>query len=151
MTRSAPGNVPPELVELLDLVERLSRLAPRCVESLSAAQLERDKLLCELTQQAATFRGVSPRPFPHVGALVRWLREAAGLTRAQLAAQTGFCSSTIRNLEKDWHQPTAATLGKLLQHPAMRALPLLAQEAGLSPLLSSSQKPERIRRSHPDE
>lgn len=131
MTGGARENVPPELAELLVLVERLSWLAPRCVESLATAQLERDQLLCELAQQGALLRGVPPRLFTHLGALVRWLREAAGLPRVQLEGQTGLCAATIRNLEKDRHRPTAATLRKLLKHPAMRALPLLAQEAGL--------------------
>ena len=79
MTRGGPGNLPPKLAELLDLVDRLGRQAHKFVESLSPAQL------CELAQQAATLRAVTPRPFTHLGAVVRWLREAAGLSRTMLA------------------------------------------------------------------
>ena len=93
MTRGGIGNLPPKLAELLDLIDRLGRQAHQFVESLSPAQL------CELAQQAATLRAVTPRPFTHLGAVVRWLREAAGLSRTQLEAQTGLCVATLRNLE----------------------------------------------------
>ena len=131
MTARAPGIAAPELAELLDLVERLSRLMPRLVESLAAAQRERDMLLYVLATRASKRRSAPPAPFPHLGAIVRWLREAAGLTRSQLEAQTGLSDSTIRNVELARHQMTADTLRKLLAHPAMAALPEWARAAGL--------------------
>lgn len=126
------GGATTAVAELLDLVERLSRLVPKLTEALTAAQLERDKLLCELARQATKSRAVRPRPFTHLGDIVRWLREAAGLTRRQLEAQTGIADSTVRNIETNRHKLTATTLRKLLAHATMAPLPELAKEAGLS-------------------
>jgi len=132
MTRSATGIAAIELADLLDLVERLSRLVPKFTAALTAAQLERDKLLSELSRQAAKSHPVRPRSFTHLGNIVRWLRETAGLTRRQLAAQTGISDATLKNIETNRHKLTATTLHKLLAHPTMAALPKLAKEAGLS-------------------
>lgn len=141
MTRGATGIATSELAELLDLLEHFHRLVPKLTESLTAAQLARDKLLCELARRAAKSRAVRPRAFTHLGDIVRWLREAAGLTRRQLEAQTGISDSTIRNIEKNRHRLTAATLRKLLVHPAMAALPERARAAGLT--LSRADKRRR--------
>jgi len=129
MTADASGLAAPELAELLDLVERLGRLMPRLVEALAAAQ--RDPPHGERAARAPMATAAPPGPFSHLGAIVRWLREAAGLTRAQLEAQTGLSDATIRNIETARHQMTAQTLRKLLAHPAMAALPALAQAAGV--------------------
>jgi len=67
----------------------------------------------------------------HLGELVRCLREAAGLTRNQLAKALGCSPATVRNVEKWRHLPTERTVQELLQHPAMARLPELAKEAGL--------------------
>jgi hypothetical protein len=120
-----------ELAELLDLAERLGRLLPRLAEALAAAQRERETLLCELTTRAPRRWAAPPGRFPHLGAIVRWLRQAAGLTRAQLEVQTGLPESTILKIETARRQLTASTLRKLLAHPAMAALPEWAQAAGL--------------------
>ena len=132
MTLGATEIAGPELAELLDLVERLRRLVPKLTEALSAAAREREELLCELAKRATKRRAAQPASFTHLGQIVRWLREAADLTRPQLEAQTGISTPTIRNIEKNRHRLTAATLRKLLAHPAMAALPEKAREAGLS-------------------
>ncbi len=140
MTASATGIAASELAELLDLVERLGRLMPRLAGALAAAQRERDTILCELATRAPKRWAAPPGPFPHVGAIVRWLREGAGLTRAQLAAQTGLSKSSIRNIEMARYPLTAATLDKLLAHPAMAALPEWARAAGLPLVYRGSGK-----------
>ena len=131
MTRGDTGIAATELAEFVTLVERLSRLVPKWAEALSAATLERDQLRDELAQRVTKRRTAHPWPFTHLGQIVRWLRESAGLTRSQLEAQTGISAPTIRNIEKNRHKLTAATLRKLLAHPAMAALPARAREAGL--------------------
>lgn len=61
-------------------------------------------------------------PKRHLGVLARLLREAAGLTRKQLAAEVGLCDLTILNFERARRLPTRDTLNRLLQHPAMANL-----------------------------
>lgn len=68
----------------------------------------------------------------HFGELARFLREAAGLTREELAAQTGIASSTLRNFEMRRHLPTQATLTRLLSHSCMTQLPALAEAEGVA-------------------
>ena len=131
MTRGTTGIAAPELAELLGLVERLRRLVPQFTEALSAAARELDQLRCELAKRTTKRRTAPPGPFTHLGQIVRWLREEAGLTRSQMEAQTGISAPTIRNIEKNRHKLTAATMRKLLAHPAMAALPARAREAGL--------------------
>lgn len=66
-----------------------------------------------------------------LGAILRKLREDAGLTRKELQEATGVAASTIRNCEMCRHQITAWTLGKLLAHASMRELPALADAEGI--------------------
>lgn len=72
------------------------------------------------------------QPVSTLGALVRELREAAGLTRQNLQDQIGVAASTIRNFETGRHAPTAWTLRRLMKSPAMASLPELAEQAGLA-------------------
>jgi len=130
MTGGATGIAASELAEFVDLVERLRRLVPHLTAALSAAQREREELLCELAKRGPARRARHPGLFTHLGQIVRWLRESAFLTRSQLEAQTGISAPTIRNIEKNRHKLTAATLRKLLAHPAMVALPERARQAG---------------------
>ena len=131
MTGGTTGIATTQLAEFVDLVERLRRLVPQFTEALSAAALELDQLRCEIAKRAPKRRTAHPGPFTHLGQIVRWLREGAGLTRSQLEAQTGISAPTIRNIEKNRHKLTATTLRKLLAHPAMAALPERARQAGL--------------------
>lgn len=48
-----------------------------------------------------------------IGPLLRARREAAGLTRAQVACLTGLSETTIRNVEDGRHQPTPRVLAQL--------------------------------------
>ena len=68
-----------------------------------------------------------------LGTAVRRMREAAGLTRAQLAAQTGVSAYTIRNLETGRHATRRTILAKLTKCPAMRELAALAFAVGTAP------------------
>jgi transcriptional regulator with XRE-family HTH domain len=76
----------------------------------------------------------------HIGEIVRWLREGAGLSRQELAQATALVDSTIRNVESGRHVPTRATLRKLLRAPCMFTLPELATSEGLSLRLAADRK-----------
>lgn len=121
-----------ELAALGELAARLNRVLSQLAAALSAVQLERDRLLDDLARRAPLLRAVPPGPFTHVGQIVRWLRETAGLTRRQLEYETGVAHSTIRNFEAARHRPTVSILHKLMRHPSMASLPEMAEQAGLS-------------------
>lgn len=91
-----------------------------------------EPLPSEPTEPQAT--DPTPGPVQHLGELVRWLREGAGLSRLELAEVTLIAVSTIRNVERGRHIPTAATLRKLQSALCMSALPELAKSAGLTGL-----------------
>ena len=48
-----------------------------------------------------------------IGPLLRARREAAGLTRAQVARLTSLSEMTIRNVECERHQPSPCVLAQL--------------------------------------
>lgn len=75
---------------------------------------------------------VRPR-FSDVGQIVRFLRQAADLTRNEMADATGIAASTIRNLETRRQTASAWTWRQILGHESMRDFPRLAAEAGLKP------------------
>src|SRR5688572_3632042 len=52
--------------------------------------------------------------------MLRERREAAGLTRAGLAARAGISETTIKNLETGRHPPTRSSLLRLLSVPELR-------------------------------
>ena len=68
----------------------------------------------------------------HLGELARELRQAAGLTRRQLAAETGLCDLTILNFELARRLPTKDTLNRLLAHPALAQLVEMALTEGIA-------------------
>ncbi len=68
----------------------------------------------------------------HIGQLVQRLREAAGLTRRELATQAKLPCTTIRNIESGRRISSTETIYALLLHPAMATLPERAKAAGLS-------------------
>ncbi len=82
------------------------------------------------------------RSAPTLGTQVRELREAAGLTRQQMEAQTGVGASTIRNFETGKHKPTAWMLRRLMKLPAMIDLLELAEQAGLALDLEEGDTPK---------
>src|ERR1043166_260745 len=82
-------------------------------------------------------REPQPASDPHrgnIGQIVRRLRDAAHLSRAELAKQAHIADSTIRNIESARHRPTRHTLYKLRQHPSMARLRQLARAAGVYPV-----------------
>ena len=113
---------------LIDSAERRAPLTPRELQRLLhwPALVRLIELLCELG--AVPTAPASPS---HLGEILRRLREAAGLTRAELADATNCSPATIRNIETWRHLPTRATLAKLTKHPAMSPLLAMAQRAGL--------------------
>lgn len=71
-------------------------------------------------------------PKRHLGDLARELRQAAGLTRRQLAAEVGLSDMTILNFELARRLPTRDTLDRLLAHPALARLVDLALAEGIA-------------------
>lgn len=67
-----------------------------------------------------------------IGTLCRDLRQAAGVSRHQMADQTGLTEITIRNLETGRQLSTPAMVRQLLTSPALADLPELAKAGGLS-------------------
>ena len=53
------------------------------------------------------------------GHRLRMRREAAGLSRLQLARLAGLSDGTIRNLERGYHRPTRTTLARLRSVPGL--------------------------------
>jgi DNA-binding XRE family transcriptional regulator len=70
--------------------------------------------------------------FPDLEQIVRFLREAAGLTRNEMSDGTGVSVSTIRNLEKARHTASMWTWHQLLGHESMRNFSRIAAESGLA-------------------
>ena len=68
----------------------------------------------------------------HLGELARELRQAAGLARRQLAADTGLSDMTIINFEFARRLPTKDTLDRLLAHPALAQLVEMALNEGIA-------------------
>lgn len=85
--------------------------------------------LVQLLSAALPFHGVglhyctawpplgTPRSLFQIGPCLRARREAAGLTRAQVARLTGLSELTIRNLESGRHPPTPRVLARLRSVP----------------------------------
>ena len=100
---------------------------PLCKVSLNGRLWEVDETGRETGRQY-----VRPR-FSDVGQIVRFLRQAADLTRNEMADATGVAASTIRNLETGRHLASAWTWRQILGHESMRDFPRFAAEAGLKP------------------
>ena len=114
----------------IDLAVRLQSWAKRVGAGIRQSLGELSAIRRELAGLSRT--RPTPGPVQHLGELVRWLREGAGLSRLQLAKVTRIATSTIRNVERGRHIPTAATLRKLQSALCMSALPELAKSAGLT-------------------
>ena len=122
----------------LDLAARLESWAQK-------VSAEMRQALGELSTIRRDIAGVGqigpmPEPIEHIGEIVQWLREGAGLSRLELAQATALVDSTIRNVESGRHAPATATLQKLLRAPCMFTLPELATSAGLSLRLAADRK-----------
>jgi hypothetical protein len=85
-----------------------------------------------------------PRSPPtHPGELARRLREAEGLKRSEMTAQTGLTATEIRALEIGLHA-APKTWRALLAHPAMEDLPEMAQQAGMTlPIVDKGKRAKR--------
>lgn len=99
---------------------------PLCKISVNGRLWEVDEIGRETGRQY-----VRPR-FAHIGQIVRFLRQAADLTRNEMADATGIATSTIRNLETGRHLASAWTWQRLLAHPCLADLPRFAAESGLA-------------------
>lgn len=66
-----------------------------------------------------------------LGVMIRELRQAAGLTRMELQAQTQVSVVTIKNCEMCRRPITEWALRRLLAHPSMRDLPAMAAAEGI--------------------
>ena len=94
-------------------------------------------------EAAAQHRSSPPN---HPGELARRLREAEGLKRSEMTAQTGLTAAQIRALEMG-QDSAPKTWRALLGHPAMEGLPAMAQQAGMT--LPIEDKGERAARREP--
>lgn len=73
-----------------------------------------------------------PREAKHLGVLARRLREEAGLSRRDLAAQTALPLTTLSLFETARIHLSREQLLRLLQHPTMARLPDKAKETALA-------------------
>lgn len=62
-----------------------------------------------------------------VGAALRRLRRAAGLTQQQLGLEAGVQCNFISLIENGQNQPTIGTIGKLARALGMKATELVAE------------------------
>ena len=131
--------------------ELRKRPSPRTDKPLAEGTLKTYLAACRRFIRWRTLRRlphdrVNPKPSPsatadpaaepsraplHPGELVRRLREAQGLKRSEMTAQTGLTANEIRGLEMG-RDSAPKTWRALLGHPAMHSLPGLAQKAGLT-------------------
>ena len=146
-----PGDslTPERMIELVGQLRK--RPSPRTDKPLAEGTLKTYLAACRLFIRWRTLRGLpqdsaSPEPSPsatteaaaelssaplHPGELARRLREAEGLKRSEMTAQTGLTATEIRALEMG-RDSAPKTWRALLGHPAMHALPQMAQQAGLT-------------------
>jgi len=68
---------------------------------------------------------------PHLGQIVRRLREAYGAYRWVFAPLVHMNEVTLKAIETGRHIPTAEQIRQLLTHPAMARLPEMARNAGI--------------------
>ena len=95
-------------------------------------RLPEDSATPEPSPSATAEPAAEPSRAPlHPGELARRLREAQGLKRSEMTAQTGLTANEIRGLEMG-RDSAPKTWRALLGHPAMHELPALAQNAGLT-------------------
>ena len=88
-----------------------------------------DRVLHEAEPSYAQFRGhTSQAKTTHnVGATIRRLREAKGLTQDQLAMAVGMMRSNISRIEAAKHRPTLETMEKIAQALKISLVDLVAR------------------------
>ena len=124
----SPPSLPPGQVGLSAAIEYL-RQTYGDDPALDAIEASLAQLAPLLRSQADGIRdALSPDALRTLGAQSRILRQALGLTRAQLAAHAGLADSTVRNFETGRHRLTDRCL-----IPLLRALLHLADGQSLSP------------------
>jgi transcriptional regulator with XRE-family HTH domain len=86
-------------------------------------------VLREAESSYAYFRArtAQPKPTPDVGAVIRKLREAKGMTQEKLAAATGMMRSNISRIEAAKHRPTLETLERIAKALKVSVADLLAR------------------------
>ena len=88
-----------------------------------------DRVLHEAEPSYAWFRGRTARAKTarNVGATIRRLREAKGLTQDQLAMAVGMMRSNISRIEAAKHRPTLETMEKIAQALKVSVAELVVQ------------------------
>ena len=88
-----------------------------------------DRVLHEAEPSYAWFRGRTARAKTarNVGATIRRLREAKGLTQDQLAMAVGMMRSNISRIEAAKHRPTLETMEKIAQALKISLVDLVAR------------------------
>jgi DNA-binding XRE family transcriptional regulator len=88
-----------------------------------------DRVLHEAEPSYAQFRGrtAQAKTARNVGATIRKLREAKGLTQDQLAMAVGMMRSNISRIEAAKHRPTLETMEKIAQALKVSVAELVAQ------------------------
>jgi DNA-binding XRE family transcriptional regulator len=88
-----------------------------------------DRVLYEAEPSYAQFRGRTgqAKTTHNVGATIRRLREAKGLTQDQLAMAVGMMRSNISRIEAAKHRPTLETMEKIAQALKISLVDLVAR------------------------
>jgi|SRR5687767_4254364 len=88
-----------------------------------------DRVLHEAEPAYRQFRGLKggSRTTRNVGATIRKLREAKGLTQDQLATAVGMLRSNISRIEAAKHRPTLETLEKIAKELKVSVAELVAR------------------------
>ena len=73
------------------------------------------------------------RRFGHLGEVVMYLRQTAGLTRAEFGEQTKLGAPVVKAFETGKLRLSVEALQRILRHPAMAEAHRLAQGAGIKP------------------
>jgi transcriptional regulator with XRE-family HTH domain len=85
-----------------------------------------------------------PPPRPAAGARLRALREAAGLTQAELAHRVGERQTTLSLWERSGRSPRADALPKLARALGASVEALLGEAAGDAPLVPIVDNPGHV-------
>lgn len=80
--------------------------------------------------------------FAHLGAVVMWLRQTAGLSRKAFASAVRLSDSDLKAFECGKRLCTVEQRQRILRHPAMADAHRLATEAGIKPAAEGLPTPK---------